>query len=109
MTAPKTPTTKATPATPAKPAKAAAAPKATPAPKPAPTTVKEMTREQKRAVAAVLIQAAADMLSNFGVVAAEQSDLNGVSAKVAGELIGTWLSYCPGTAWHDALGTRPRS
>lgn len=116
-TAAKAAPAKATPA----PAKATPAPaKATPAPAKAapakvkPTTVKEMTREQKRAVAAVLIAAAADMLSNFGAVAAKQSaevtaDLEGVSAKVAGELVGTWLSYCPGTAWNAALGERPRS
>lgn len=89
------------------PAKAAAAAKA-----PVPTSLKEMTREQKRAVAALLIRQAGALAAEWST--ARQSnpelagDLEGVSAKLAGELIGSWLSYCPGTVWHPALGDRPR-
>lgn len=92
----------------AAPAKRAPAAKAAPV-KVAPATVKEMTREQKRAVASALIDAAGDLLGGWDKVAAGVADLEGVNAKVAGELIGTWLSYCPGTAWNTHLGVRPRS
>jgi hypothetical protein len=125
MTAPKTDTAapattpgKAAPTTMAKapavtPAKTAPAKAATPV-KVKPTTVKEMTREQKRAVAAVLIEQVGEMVANnweratAAATDETQKDIDGVSAKVAGELIATWLSYCPGTAWHSGLGARPR-
>lgn len=100
---------KATPAKKAAPAKKAVPAKATPAPV-VPTTIKEMTREQKRAVASALILGVGDMVKSFLAEAPDEvkADLKGVSPKVAGELIGTWLSYCPGTTWHAALGVRPR-
>jgi len=103
-------------ATPATPAKATKAAKATPvkAAAPIPTSVKEMTRDQKRAVATVLIRVAGGLASNWADQAEalmsdeELTALEGVTAKVAGELIGTWLSYCPGTEWSESFGPRPR-
>lgn len=88
--------------------KAAPAKKAAPTAKPAPTTVKDMTREQKRAVASALIDAAGDLLARWDAIKGTDIDLTDIDAKVAGELIGSWLSYCPGTAWNTHLGARPR-
>ncbi len=73
-----------------------------------------LSRDQKRIIAAALIKAAGQLVQDWpegvreGLSPEDGAALDGVTPEAAGELIGSWLSYCPGKAWHAALGKRPR-
>jgi len=70
------------------------------------TTMGELTREQKQALAAVLIVEAGSIIVGWDGYC-QVSGLENVDAKAASEQFAAWLQYLPGKSWSDQLSMPP--